>query len=196
MKKLIEIKTDTNAMIRVFGKTLAIRYDHRLIRFPLSRSYETPAGGKAYAVRRIDAQNAELCRINMSAKGISRYLQAEDTICGYLFQDPETGEAVGYYWLFFRGAREAEYTVRGDGSAALISNIYVFEAFRGQRILGQLLLHAFSVCRERGVQELYASVRRNNASAWKGYDRIGYEEAGSRRFFRLLGHNIPTQYIP
>lgn len=196
MMKPIEIKTDTNVMIRVFGKTLAVRYDHRLIRFPLSRSYEASAGGKAFTIRRIDRQNADVCRINMSAKGISRYLQAGDTIRGYLFQDPDSGEAVGYYWLFFRGAREAEYTVRGNGESALISNIYVFEAYRGQRIFGQLLLHAFSVCRENGAQYLYASVRKNNASAWKGYDRIGYEEMGSRRFFRFVGHNVPTQYIP
>lgn len=196
MGKFIEYRKDENHMVLIAGKCLGGFYDHRLIRFPVSNYTQEQAIQIELEICPVDASNADRCRPVMSAKGISDYLNQKEAVQGWLFLDSQTKETAAMYWLFFKGAVEAEYRVRGDGEAALISDIYVFESYRGRRIVSRLLDHAFSVCRERGVRYLYASVRKTNPSAWKAYDRIGYEDTGTRRFFRLLGHNIPQQYVP
>ena len=196
MKKIIEFKRDTNLTICVCGKGLAVFFDHGLIRFPVEKLCAASSAAQQYRVREIDESNAKLCRVNMSAEALSQYLSAGMPIRGYLFYDSQANEAVAFYWLFFQGAKEREYTIRGLGDAALISYIYVFEPYRGNRFIQTLLRHAGTVCREAGVSYLYASVRKNNLSAWKAYDRIGYEYIGRRRFIRLLGKNLPAQSIP
>ena len=196
MKKLIEIRTDSNRMLLVLGRCVAGSYDHRLIRFPVEQYKED-----SLCMRPLEAQPADQSNISVFAQtpygmGIAKYLGNEAVSQGYVFLDPETGTPAAVCWLFFCGAEEAEYTVRGGGEAALISDIYVFEAYRGQRIVSQLLHYAFRVCRERGVKDLYASVRKNNEAAWRAYGRVGFEDAGERKFVRILGHNFPKQYIP
>ena len=196
MSRFIEYRKDENHMVLIAGRCLAGFYDHRLIRFPVSGCGGEQAFPTDLEICPVDASNADRCRPVMSARGISDYLKQKEVTRGYLFLDPQTKETAAMYWLFFKGAAEAEYRVRGNGEAALISDFYVFEAYRGRRIASRLLNHAFSVCRERGVTYLYASVRKTNPSAWKAYDRIGYEDTGTRKFFRLLGHNFPQQYVP
>lgn len=195
MKKPIEIKKDTNYTVRVFGKGLAVFFNHRLIRFSVA-AHDEAGWDETLEIRQIDETNAALCRASVSEKALTGFLRSGASVRGFLFLDRASGEPIGYDWLFFEGAHDSEYTVRGHGDAVLISYIYVFDAFRGKRMIAHMLSHAFSVCRELGVGFLYASVRKNNASAWKAYDRIGFEEMGARRFVRLLGHNIPKQYIP
>ena len=196
MKKLVEYRKNENHMVLILGKCLGGFYVHRLIRFPVAGRGGEQAFPMELEICPVDASNADRCQPVMSARGISDYLKQGELTQGWLFLDPETKETAAMYWLFFQGAREAEYRVRGNGEAALISDIYVFEPYRGKRLAARLLDHALSVCGERGVRYLYASVRKTNPSAWRFYDRVGYEDTGTRRFIRLLWHNFPQQYVP
>lgn len=196
MKKLIEIKKDTNYTVCVLGRGLAVYFNHRLIRFSVAEHCRETIDTETIEIRQIDASNAAICRASVSAKTLSGFLNSGMPIQGFLFFDRVSGDPIGYYWLFFDGARDSEYSVRGNGEAALISYVYVFDGYRGRRMAALLYRHAFAVCSENAVKDLYASVRKNNTAAWKAYERIGFEDLGPRKFLRLLGRNIPSRHIP
>ena len=56
--------------------------------------------------------------------------------------------------------------------------------------------YAFRLCQREGIKYIYTSVRKNNISAWRAYNKIGYELVENRKFVRFLGNNIPKQYVP
>ena len=197
MKKLFEIRRGKNLAFLVCGRYVFTVFNHGLIRFAVSAADGPLSLGEKVEVCPIDETNLQLCAESAASdKLYRRIMKSGEPIRAFAFRDRDSGETMGFYWLFLQGACDLEYRVKGDGSCALISYVFVYEKFRGQRFMERMFQHAFAVCREEGVRFLYASVRRNNASAWKAYGRIGYEEMGSRRFLRVLRRNIPPQSIP
>lgn len=148
-------------------------------------------------IQQIDLSNVSLCLgEGAPLKLFTKYLKSNEKIKAFIFFDKLTKEACGYYWLFFKGAHEWEYTICGNGESALISSVYVFEKWRGKRLMQIMIEHAFQICRREGIKYIYASVRKNNASAWKAYNRVGYELIENRQFIRFLAYFVPIQHIP
>lgn len=189
--KILTINKEQNMSIRLFGRNLITIYNHKMILFPPSNnSYLCSMCPES--ISQINAQNLKDCDGGETSLSLFiKYLTTQGEVTrGFIFYDKKTNDVIGYYWLFFTGANEFEYRIRSS-NIALISNIYVFEKYRGNGFVRKMVNHAMQICKEMKVQRLYAAVRKNNKSAWNAYNKIGFDIVKDYIFIRFLKINIP-----
>lgn len=103
---------------------------------------------------------------NSAAKGIKTLLAAPDR---------------GQIYLIFRGPELAGYVVvtfcpslEFHGEFALLDELYLREAFRGQKLGTAVLAFVDNICKQKGIKALRLEVGRDNAGAQKLYQASGF----------------------
>ena len=89
----------------------------------------------------------------------------------------------------YRGGDHFQYRVRNID--ALIYQIEVYPEFRGHGACGHMMRQTFKYLETRNINDAYWSVRKNNKSAIKAYDKLDAKQVDRRRFLRVLKVNIP-----
>ena len=187
MRKIISIDRTENFTIKLFNHNLFVFNDYIIYRADFS---SLPVVEKKLMMRSISLENVELCiKGDFSMERMQKYLQEKgDETEGFLFFDGD--EPVGYLWIMYKGGNHFQYRVRNI--EALIYQIEVFPEFRGQGICGIMMCQAFEYLKtHKDINEAYWSVRNNNESALKAYNKLDANQVGRRRFFRILKINIP-----
>lgn len=65
------------------------------------------------------------------------------------------------------------YSIWAGGEYVNIDDVFVSEAFRGQKV-GEKLMHRIkSLCREQGIEKVRWEVQSDNAGAIRFYERLG-----------------------
>lgn len=187
--KTVQIFRNTNYTIRLFGRNLLVIYNHAIIKLNAEEKKNFNINDDI-DVYLIDEYNLSLCKGGETSLSLfSDYLRNQrDRIWGYIFIDKSNNEPIGYFWLFFPGSKEFEYKVVSE---PMISNVYIFEKYRGRGYAGQMMNYALKICWDKGYKHLLAAVRKNNKSAWNAYKKVGFTIIQNKSFIRLLKINIP-----
>ncbi len=151
------------------------------------------------AIRFRPARSADLPRV------VEIYLSAYRALGRYYYQNPD--EARDYLrWCYEEepeGFTVAETNGKivgfisvhtwgeGQGRQGEIVEIAVDPAWQGHGLGKRLLQHAEEYARQRGCQQLFLWVGRENARAIRLYQKLGYEEVG--RYERWLKMAKPLQ---
>lgn len=94
----------------------------------------------------------------------------------------EDGRIVGYAML-----------VRGEGSEAELSKLYVLPDHHGGGAAGELMRSAIAWASERGATAVWLGVNQNNERAQRFYRKHGFEMSGTRTF--RLGSATESDYL-
>ena len=112
---------------------------------------------------------------------------------GYVYYNRIDNKPVGCVWVAYKGANEFQYRIRKIDAFGF--DFAVNNAYRGQGIVGFMIYELLLTLKNEGINVLYASVRKNNRSALKAYDKTGAVIVESKRFFRVAGIRIPYPII-
>lgn len=142
-----------------------------------------------FEMKKITFDNVDLCsKGDFSMERMRQYLKEKaDETEGFLFFDGD--HPVGYLWIMYRGGDHFQYRVRNID--ALIYQIEVYPEFRGHGACGHMMRQTFKYLETRNINDAYWSVRKNNKSAIKAYDKLDAKQVDRRRFLRVLKVNIP-----
>ena len=169
--------------IKLFGKKILSKYSHNI----MSCARPDLPSSDIYA-EEITLHNVDSCAdTTFSLKQMKKYLtKQKQYVKGFLFRKKESGELIGYLWITFRCGNELEYKIRHIDAFA--SFVYVFPQFRGNGYAGKMLV---TIMHSLNLKELYLAVRKDNYSAVRAYEKVGFEFKEQKSFFRLLRINVP-----
>ena len=191
MEKLISIDTTENFTIKLLNHNLFVINDYLIYHADF---IDIPKIDTKFEMRKITFDNVCLCsKGDFSMARMHKYLKekADDTE-GFLFFDGD--EAIGYLWIMYRGGNHFQYRVRNID--ALIYQIDVFPEFRGHGACGVMMRQAFNYLQvQKRISDAYWSVRKNNISAIRAYDKLGAKQVDRKIFLRVLKVNIPYHRI-
>ncbi|MBD2257774.1 GNAT family N-acetyltransferase [Pseudanabaena sp. FACHB-2040] len=92
----------------------------------------------------------------------------------------EQGQPFGYAVLTFG------YAIESGGRDAILDELYLREAYRGQGLGSQVLAFIESFCRQAGLTGLYLVVERKNLRAQSVYRKLNYVESDRLIFGKFL----------
>lgn len=169
--------------IAIKGKNIITTYNHAYYRgnledFPDIDSTLTPF--------EVHPDNFD----DVNAGKAIRKMITEQSSCvhGWGFKD-QNGNTIGHIYLMSRGGIEVLYRIN-DIDAYLFA-VRVFESFRGNSYSSMMISWLAKNLREKGIKELYLTVKKSNISAIKVYENLGFEKIGDRFFVRIGKVNIP-----
>ena len=194
MKKFISIDKTENYTICLFEHRLFEICDHYLISFSLDRfSMKFPYD--LLNMERIDKDNMQyLKNIGFNYITMSKYiLEKNEPIDGFMFFTQDKHEPVGCIWVMYKGGNEAQYRIRNIDAFGFY--FAVFPKFRGNRYIEYFIYRLLKHIERKGINKLYASVRKNNESALRAYSRAGMKIESSKRFYRFIKWRIPYPII-
>ncbi|MBR1675828.1 MAG: GNAT family N-acetyltransferase [Clostridia bacterium] len=90
---------------------------------------------------------------------------------GFLFYFKETSEPVGCVWVGFKGFNEFQYRIRNIDAFGF--DFAVAEKWRGKEVIRYMVSILQKELEKNGIKKLFISVRRNNISALKAYQKCG-----------------------
>lgn len=187
MKKLMSIDTTENFTIKLLNHNFFVFNDYIIYRADFSTITRAEV---QFEMRKITLDNMDLCsKGDFSMARIRKYLEekAKETE-GFLFFDG--GNPVGYLWIMYKGGNHFQYRVRDID--ALIYQIEIFPEFRGHGACGHMMQQTFEYLQtQKNINDACWSVRKNNKSAIRAYDKLGAKQVDRRRFLRVLKVNIP-----
>lgn len=189
----IKIERSDNFAIRLNQRTAFEYCNHFLIRFTLDNcSYVNHP--ELYR-KNISISNVDDCNgMGFSVVRMKNYLlKQSDHMKGYIYYNRIDNKPVGCVWVAYKGANEFQYRIRKIDAFGF--DFAVNNEFRGQGIVGFMIYELLLALKKEGINVLYASVRKNNRSALKAYDKIGAVIVESKRFFRVAGIRIPYPII-
>ncbi len=187
MTRLIWIDRTENFTIKLRNHNFFVFNDYIIYRANFNDISKSNAN---LDMRKISSDNVELCsKGDFSMARMRKYLKEKvGETEGFLFFNGD--EPVGYLWIMYRGGNHFQYRVRNID--ALIYHIEVFPDFRGNGICGLMMRQTFEYLQsKRNITCAYWSVRKNNISAIRSYDKLGATQVKRKRFIRLLKINIP-----
>jgi ribosomal protein S18 acetylase RimI-like enzyme len=106
-----------------------------------------------------------------------------------LVESPELGQI----YLIFQGSELAGYfaltfcySLEFHGRFALLDEVYIREAYRGQKLGKSVVAFAEDLCKKAGVQALRLEVGRENKPAQSLYRTAGFKEEGRNLMTKWL----------
>ncbi len=100
-------------------------------------------------------------------------------------------DAIGSYqcWLMFDGSQQVGHgVIQLILDEAHLLNITVKPESQGSGLGLRLLTHLMEEARRQGGNECFLEVRESNASAYRLYERFGFNEVGRRRnYYPIAG---------
>jgi ribosomal protein S18 acetylase RimI-like enzyme len=106
-----------------------------------------------------------------------------------LIERPEHGQI----YLIFQGSELAGYfaltfcfSLEFHGRFGLLDEVYLREAFRGQKLGKSVVPFAEDLCRKAGIQALRLEVGRENQHAQSLYRKAGFKEEGRNLMTKWL----------
>lgn len=102
-------------------------------------------------------------------QALAGLLQNPSFGCAWLLEDQ--GQAFGYAVLTF------SYAIESGGRDAILDELYLREAYRGQGLGSQILTFVESFCRQERLTGLYLVVERKNRRAQSVYRNLNYVES-------------------
>ena len=191
--KLFEIQKEENWTLCLLGHRLVEYCDHFLISFKLERMQEICHPHIELYKKPIKLDNVQECeRSPYSVERMKQYLRSEP-VEGFLYYTADTNEPVGCIWVMYKGGNELQYRVRHVDAFGF--DFCVFPRFRGNGLIGVFIKDLLLHLKTKGIDTLYASVRRNNYSALKAYQKINMNVEKRKRFGRIRNFRIPYPVI-
>lgn len=182
-----------NFSIRLKQRTVFEYCDHFLMRFVLAdcRCVNHP---EVYRVN-ISLSNVDDCNgLGFSVVRMRNYLLKQSAhMKGYIYYNKIDNNPVGCVWVAYKGANEFQYRIRKIDAFGF--DFAVNNAYRGQGIVGFMIYELLLSLENEGIDVLYASVRKNNKSAIRAYEKIGAVIVGTKKFYRFAGIRIPYPMI-
>lgn len=170
--------------IRLLNKTLLTTYNHYY--YMLSFDRLRPVNENRLECFEISDNNLDLIHLSGALKKMLH--EQPDCVKGYGFKDFD-GNVIGHVFLMKRGGREVLYKI--ETIDAYLFAVRVFDEFRGRSYAGEMITHLVNKLREEGVESLYLTVKKNNASAIRVYEKLGFDLIGSKFFIRVWKYNVP-----
>lgn len=170
--------------ITIFGKRVITTYYHLYYR--LSYHDLIPTQNGRLTVFDISKVNYE--ELNLS-NALKRMLDEQPNyVKGYGFRDLN-GNIIGHLFLMKKGGTEILYKIRNID--AYVFAVRTFEEFRGRGYAGEMISLLAEHLKRNGHEEMYLTVKKDNSSAIKVYDRLGFKLIGKKFFVRVGKYNIP-----
>lgn len=194
MKKVFSIDKTENYTIRLFEHRLFEICDHYLISFSLDR-FPMTFSNELLKIEKINESNLHFLKyIGYNLKTMSKYINDKPGLTeGFIYFTKETHEPVGCIWVMYKGGNEAQYRVRNVDAFGFY--FAVFPKFRGNRYIEYFIYTLLKHLKAKGIYKLYASVRKNNKSALRAYERAGVKIEANKKFYRFISWRIPYPII-
>lgn len=187
--KLLYIDKRENFMIRLMERTFFEYCHHYLIEFDL-KNFNKVRSHPELLRKRITLQNVDECTgIAFNVNRMKSYLiHQNDKVEGFLYYTKDTNETVGCIWVMYRGGNEFQYRMRKVDAFGF--DFGIRSQFRGQGYIVWMIYELLLHLKEKRIEKLYASVRTNNQSAIKAYNKAGMRIVREERFFRIVGIRV------
>lgn len=194
MKKFFSIDKTENYTICFFGHRLFEICDHYLISFSLE-SMEMNFQNVNLVSEKITKDNIHyLKNSGFNYDIMCKYIIGEtEPVDGFIFFTCDIHKPVGCIWAMYKGGNEAQYRIRNIDAFGFYFS--VFPEFRGNQYIEYFIYTMLNYLKTKNINKLYASVRKNNASALKAYKRAGMKIESEKRFYRLVKWRIPYPIV-
>ena len=166
------------------GKVWLMTYDHLYCRLDYHEMKEVQRGRLAPFV--LTAENLDI--VNASPALHKMLGEQPGFIDGYGFKDAD-GNIVGVLYLMKKGGTEVLYRIRHID--AYLFAVRVFREYWGHGYAAEMAAWVMDTLHERGVDQMYLTVKRQNTQAIRAYEKLGFKVIGRRRFVRIGHTNIP-----
>lgn len=190
---IIKIDYNDNFAIRIKERAVFEYCNHYLIKFELANcSYiDHP---EIYFVEITKNNVSDCIGMGFSVERMKKYLLEQNLYMkGYIYYSKNGNKPVGCVWVAFKGADEFQYRIRYVDAFGF--DFAVNPSYRGQGIVGFMIHELLILLKEKGINSLYASVRKNNKSALRAYNKFGATIVSNKKFYRVLGIRIPYPII-
>ncbi len=180
----LSITRKNNFSISILNRNLLTYYKHIIMQIPNSPDYCTTQN---VDIKIMSDDSMKDCidseySIDYIKKLKAQYPQEFFGIVAYL-----DGKVAGYLCGLKPTSNTYHYRIRD--CQFFVQFVYVYEEFRGKRIVSKLFSELFRL--NSDVQNVKLAVRINNLSARKAYKRIGGTELCTRYFLRIGKVNVP-----
>lgn len=190
--KITKKSEGSNFSIYVLGRCLIQVFDHYLMRVDIKPKTNTRNTNRLERVQITDDNIEICCQGSFSVpRMIKTWKKQTDKTEGFLYYKQDV--PVGYLWVMYKGGDEYQYRIRQAESLGY--HICIFEPYRGNRFVDDMLEDIFEYLYKKRIDEMYVSVRTNNTAAIKAYKRAGMKIIERKKFIRFLGFMIPYHII-
>ncbi len=121
------------------------------------------------------------------------WMHNKDFCRTYILKETESQNTVGIASIMFKGGNELEYKIRNV--EAFIFNVYIKPEYRGKGYAQVLLSHIQAELHHESIDSVYLAVSKDNESAISAYKKINFKVVGTKKFIRILRHNVPYYSI-
>ena len=171
-------------IIRLFGKKLLQTYNHLYYKM----NYESMIPLRKNRLIPFELNDSNMNLINASSALRKMIHEQPEYVSGYGFRD-SFGNVIGHLFLMRKGGQEVLYKIRTID--AYLFAVRVFDGYKGNGYAGEMITWLADTLYEAGVKELYLTVKKDNHSAIRVYEKLGFKVIGKRFFVRLIKCNIP-----
>ena len=194
MKKIFSINKTGNYSIRIFKRSIFEFCNHYLISFSLDQ-FPMSFSDELLKMEKINEDNLHyLKHIGYKYKTMNKYIKDKKELQeGFIYFTKDTHEPVGCIWVMYKGGNEAQYRIRNIDAFGFY--FAVFPKFRGNRYIEYFIYNLLKHLETKGIHSLYASVRKNNKSALRAYERAGMKIEANQKFYRIIRLHIPYPII-
>lgn len=194
MRRILSVDKQENYTICLLEHRLLEICKHYLISFSLDR-FSMEYSDEVLKMEKINKDNLHLLKnIGYNYYTMEDYIHNQaDLTEGFIYYTKDTNEPVGCIWVMYKGGNEAQYRIRNIDAFGFY--FAVFPRFRGNRYVEYFIYTMLKYLKEKGIDTLYASVRKNNTSALKAYERAGVKIEAEKTFCRLIRWRIPYPII-
>lgn len=193
MRLRVRIDHSGNFAIRVNERAAFEYCDHYLMKFSI-QNCRCREHSELYCVA-ATPENVDDCDgFGFSVNRMKDYLHHQnDRMKGFVYYSRIDNTPVGCIWVAYKGANEFQYRIRKVDAFGF--NFAVRSEYRGQGIIGFMIYELLRKLEQEGIDTSYASVRRNNRSALRAYEKCGAVIISRRKFFRIAGVRISYPII-
>ena len=194
MRKIFSVdKTENYTLCLLEHRFLEI-CDHFFISFSLDRM-KMNFTNVNLVTEKVTKENIHFLRYSGFNYNVMRQYRIDlsDPVDGFIFFTSDTHQPVGCIWVMYRGGNEAQYRIRYIDAFGFYFS--VFPKFRGNRYIEYFIYQMLNHLKSKGIDKLYASVRKNNTAALKAYQRAGMKIEAEKIFYRLIRWRIPYPVV-
>lgn len=179
--------------IRIMKRTIITTYNHLYCRLTSESIKQCNTNNLTmYTIQETDYDSLFL------SKELRNMLNNQPNyVTGYGYRDVE-GNPIGHIFMMKRGGNEVLYKIRRIDNYMFA--VRVFEPYRGrgyaQEMIKQLCDVIFQSKKtiakyDEMNPDIFFTVKKDNYSALRAYEKIGYEVVGRKRFIRIRKINVP-----
>lgn len=186
--KFLSITRKNNFSISMLNRNILTCYNHIIMQINRSSDFCT---AKNVDVKVMSVETMKDCTGSEYSLEYIKKLQAtypQEFFGVVAYVD---GKIAGYLCGLKPSSNTYHYRIRD--CQFFVQFVYVYEAFRGQRIASKLFYELFRI--NSDVQSVKLAVRVNNLPARKSYKRIGGTDVGKKRFLRIGKLNVPYHRV-